>query len=66
MRLFDRKFGDVECIVVIHKSAVDSYIISACDWRGEDLSDDDIDYLNTKYESEIQMYAYQNGSIDHN
>jgi hypothetical protein len=66
MRLFDYKYGDLECIVVIMSSAVDSYIISACDWRGEDLCEESIDYLNCKYESDIQWYAHCNGSINHN
>lgn len=67
MRIKNTKYGDLELEIQVAPSTVDSYILSG--WSityGYHLNDSQLDYLQEKYNAEIQQYAWENGSVNHN
>ncbi len=67
MELKRTKFGTVDLVISIEESAVDSYIQHAFSVSLDRvLNDHEIETLEKEYSEEIQMYAYQNGSRNHN
>lgn len=56
-----------EVEIQIEESAVDSFITHGYDLQtGDDLTDEQLDWLNNKFTAEVQEYAYANGSKYHN
>jgi len=56
---------DVE--ICVEKSSVDSYITRAVYLdSGAEVPDDELDWIQDAYRGEIEMYAYSNGSRNHN
>lgn len=67
MLIRDKKFGEIECVIDIGYSAVDSFIESAYSVNlNRFLTDEEMDELQKQYADKIQMWSYENGSRDHN
>lgn len=70
MKLTDDKLGLCEIeIYVDGLSAVDSYISSGYRYKDSEwveLLISEMEYLTDKYAAEVQAYAYENGSRNHN
>lgn len=67
MILKDKVFGDVECVVSVEHSAVDSYIEKAYSVSFDyELTEEEVIQLQARHEDKVQMYAYENGSRNHN
>jgi len=67
MKIIDKTLGTIEAKVDVRRSTVDSFIQEA--WSetfDRALTDLELDYLNDHYSAEIQEYAWENGSRDHN
>ncbi len=60
-------YGHLDCDVHVANSTVDSYITRAwSEHLDRELNDDEIAELQEEYSAEVQEYAWQNGSVNHN
>ena len=67
MIIRDKVLGELELAICIEESAVDSYVSHGFSITlDRELTDKELEYIGKKYEGEIQMYSYENGSINHN
>ena len=64
----DKKLGECEIEVFVPKlSAVDAYALDGYSVTLDRvLTNNELDYVTDRYAGEIQEYAYNNGSRNHN
>lgn len=67
MIIRNTKYGDVYVTVQVKPSAVDSFLMKGHSLLdGTPLTDQQLQELQDTYEDQVQLYAYENGSRNHN
>jgi hypothetical protein len=62
VKLNSVKLGTCEVVVYVDShSAVDSYIRSGTGEYGFELSDEELELLQTEFEAEVQAFAWESG-----
>ena len=60
-------YGNVNCLVHVEPSVVDSYISRAYSEKLDRyLTDDEMNELQDDYSAEVQEVSWLNGSVNHN
>ena len=67
MKITDKNLGVCELEICVKRSTVDSFVEGGrSDTFSRHLTEIEIDFINENYREEIQEYAWENGSRDHN
>lgn len=67
MRINDKTLGSLDLTICIKRSAVDSFAEAGySETFDRELTDIELDYIQDRYNAEIQEYALENGSRNHN